>query len=311
MKTAVKAIVSVALLLWLLHRVGLSELASTIAQTNWVLVGCVCVVQTALVPIQTLRWLIIARRLGADFRFLPAWRNVYIGQFFNQVFPSSVGGDAVRLWYLRHSIPVDVAIGSVALERIIALFAVTTIVVLGAHVLLGIVSAGPLRWGLVLLVAGVAIGLVALLSLDKVPLPSLINRLAAVKFARRIPAMARQVFFSWSCLGAALLLSVIIQIGIGTSLWLLALGLDVHASLVDFLVLAPLITLVTALPISVGGWGVRESATVTALSLIGVPAPAAFAISVEFGLVMILVGLPGGLFWLLDADNRRTLRMSS
>jgi uncharacterized membrane protein YbhN (UPF0104 family) len=100
------------------------------------------------------------------------------------------------------------------------------------------------------------------------------------------------------------MLSMIIQAGVATSFWLLALGVGMRASWVDLAILTPLIMLVMAVPISVGSWGVREAVMVTAPSLLGISASSALAISVEFGLVMILAGLPGGLIWLFENENR-------
>ena len=65
-----------------------------------------------------------------------------------------------------------------------------------------------------------------------------------------------------------------------------------------FGVLVPPIVLVTTLPISIAGWGVRESATVIGFGFIGVAPADALALSVLFGLVQIVMGVPGGIMWL-------------
>jgi hypothetical protein len=79
----------------------------------------------------------------------------------------------------------------------------------------------------------------------------------------------------------------------------MARGLDMSASLLDCLVLMQLVALVTALPISIGGWGVREVAMVGLFGLIGLPASAALALSVQLGVLSLLAALPGGLVLLL------------
>lgn len=301
LKIAIKAVVSAGLLFWLLQRIGISEFGSHVAKTSWEPVAIVWLLQTILVLMQAERWLIIARRLGIDVQFRQAWHSVYIGQFFNQVFPSSIGGDAMRIWCLtRWSVRISAAIASVALERIVALFAVPVIALAGIRALLRIVSPWPLRLGLIGLLAAFAVGLIVLLWLDRVPLPRKIASSRMVQRVWRIPATARQVFLSWNCISRTTLLSVVIHASLGISFWLLAFGLGVRAPLVDFVVLAPLVMLITAVPISIGGWGLREGAMITAMSLIGIPASTSLAISVEFGLVMIVVGIPGGLIWLLD-----------
>jgi uncharacterized membrane protein YbhN (UPF0104 family) len=64
--------------------------------------------------------------------------------------------------------------------------------------------------------------------------------------------------------------------------------------------------MVTTIPISIGGWGVREGAMVTALSLLDVQPSIALAISIQFGLIMMVVGLPGGAVMLFSSVSRRT-----
>jgi hypothetical protein len=92
------------------------------------------------------------------------------------------------------------------------------------------------------------------------------------------------------------------QIGGLVVVALLAIGLHLPITWVQCLVVAPIAMLMTALPISVGGWGVREGAFVAGFNLVGVPAADALTLSVVFGLVTMAVRLPGGLIWLVMND---------
>jgi uncharacterized membrane protein YbhN (UPF0104 family) len=250
----------------------------------------------------------IAERLGIKIGFLAAWQNVYIGQFFNQVFPSSLGGDAVRVWRLTtYKVSPKGALASIVLERIVALAAIPFIALGGIVVFLHVGHA-HLAIGLTVLIGAAALGIAMLLCLDRLPLPAALTKLGTTKVLEEISAASKRVFLSWDCISRTMLLSLLIHAGVGTSFWLLAASLDFSAPLVQFLVLTPIILLVTALPISLGGWGLREGATVGALALIGAPTSTALMISILFGLVMIVVGLPGGVMWLLDTDRRLALK---
>ena len=61
------------------------------------------------------------------------------------------------------------------------------------------------------------------------------------------------------------------------------------------------------LPISIAGWGVRETAMVAFFGLIGVPAEGAVVLSILFGLVGIVVSLPGGAIWLATRDKGESM----
>lgn len=78
----------------------------------------------------------------------------------------------------------------------------------------------------------------------------------------------------------------------------MGLSLGLPLSFADYLVFIPVVTVVTLVPVSVGGWGVREAAFVALLGLVGVPSHMALAFSVMFGFVGILASLPAfGFLW--------------
>jgi uncharacterized membrane protein YbhN (UPF0104 family) len=54
--------------------------------------------------------------------------------------------------------------------------------------------------------------------------------------------------------------------------------------------------LIAAMPIAVAGWGVREGAVIVGYGLFGVAAAPALAVSIAFGLAMLVASLPGLLF---------------
>jgi len=62
------------------------------------------------------------------------------------------------------------------------------------------------------------------------------------------------------------------------------------------------VVLAQVLPISVGGWGVREAAAVALLAMAGVDAASALLVSITFGVLIFLATLPGILFWLTLRD---------
>jgi len=61
----------------------------------------------------------------------------------------------------------------------------------------------------------------------------------------------------------------------------------------------PVLLLAQVLPISVGGWGVREAAAIVLLGMTGVDPTSAILASIMFGALIVLATLPGALFWLV------------
>ena len=309
-KVAISATLT-GLLVWRLAR--LSGLPSGSGWTAFLLAW---LVQALLPFLQVERWRLVCTAAGIRLPFMVATENVYVGQFFNQVLPSSIGGDAVRVWRIRQAMPVEAALSTVLSDRIVALLAIPLILVGCSGTLLQIVPAGPLLYSLIAISVASLGGLALLLVADRVPLPRKLRGAPVVKTLLELPAIARRLFLTPGYLAVTLLLSMLIHLGVGLSLFLLAKGLGLSVPLPIFVVLAPITTLVTMVPISVGGWGVREGVLVTALGLLHVAPGDALSISIQFGIVMLIVGIPGGLVvflrqWVKASPDRHHFRRPS
>ena len=79
----------------------------------------------------------------------------------------------------------------------------------------------------------------------------------------------------------------------------LATALQLSLRPLEIFLLLPLVLLMSLLPVSIAGWGVRETAMVGALSFVAVAETDALLLSVLFGLIVMVIGLPGGFLWLL------------
>jgi hypothetical protein len=75
-----------------------------------------------------------------------------------------------------------------------------------------------------------------------------------------------------------------------------SLGMELDFQL--FLVAMPPVFLLTFIPVSLAGWGIREGAMVGIFLLVGADKDHILAVSIVYGLILIVSSLPGGLFWL-------------
>ncbi len=89
------------------------------------------------------------------------------------------------------------------------------------------------------------------------------------------------------------------------SVYFIALSTGAHFTFFDLMSVLPVITLVASLPLSFGGWGVREGAFVYGLGLIGIPMETAFVISIEIGLLTMLATILAGIPALLSMDMKK------
>jgi hypothetical protein len=241
--------------------------------------------------------------LGAPLRLWAALEVAFIGAFFSQTFISFIGGDVARVWRItRHRISLGLATKSVLLDRLVGFAGLIAIIALTLPFLPHI--APDIDVGL----WGTFIALLPLAALAVVVivrrLPASVRRIRAGTFLLELVDAALEIARKGWGAGLVCALSIVIQLLNVLILYLLARGIGIDLTLWNCLVLMPSVLFLSLLPISIAGWGVREGAMVVALSLIRVAPHQSLALSVSFGLGLVLVSLPGGLIWLLVRPHR-------
>ena len=297
-RTTLKALASIALLALALRGIDTAAIRTHLAEVDPWTIAVAIALMTGISAIHTQRWKIVLNCLGRDLHFVLAWKLVLIGYFFNQTLPSTVGGDAFRVWgAYRNGIRVGDAISSVIIDRVAALASLLLMIVLGLPWLFDLITVPSARWIVMLVLVGGALAMVLLVSLGR--LESFLGRWRLTRLLLPVATDTRAVFGSGTATTQIVLLTIAGYAVASYAVHFLAQGLAIKLGFGDALLLIPLVTLVTVLPVSIAGWGLRESAMVVALGLIGVPAAAAFTLSVLYGLVVMASGVPGGVIWLL------------
>lgn len=265
-------------------------------QDPWLL-ALAALVMMVQIGIGGLRWHVILVRLGATPPITESLRLYYISVFFNTYLWGAVGGDVVRAWLsYRARLSATMAVNSVVLDRVALLAGVGVLVLVTLPLFVS--RAG---FSLVSFVpAGIAFsGLCAILAaaqLDR--LPKAWQNSRPLRLLQALGSATRSIFLRPSSALPAVGLGVAAQIALALSTYATSQSLGLHITLLDLLVLMPPVALITALPISIGGWGVRETAMIGLLGIVGVAPADALLLSVQIGLISILVSLPGGLLWL-------------
>lgn len=243
------------------------------------------------------RWQRIALVNGVDLRFVPALRVTAESHFFNQGMPSTFGGDAYRIWSLTNrKLAVGDALGCVATDRLIGALALALLVAATQFSLVHYLpdhAATLAIWGAVAAVlAAAAASLVLARRLANRERGPLLSSLAQA--IGHLHTLYRQP----PDFAAVMLAGVAGHCLLALMFFLLAVSLDVPLSPGQALTVFPTVFLLSMLPVTVAGWGVREALLITALNLFGIAAPAAVALGLGFGICMLVIGIPGALLWL-------------
>jgi len=297
-----KGSISAALIAWLISQVDLATFSArlTTAHQDWVGAAAALLLLQVVIAAQRWQWVLRALRISLGLR--EALRIVFVGLFFNQTLPTTVGGDIVRVLELRRAnITIGRATTSVVLDRLSALLAVLLIVALSLPLLLALINETAPKISLLVASLGGLLGLVGLAHLDL--LVAVLPRWKLPTHVQLLLRNGRRVLFgahySAHILGSSLLVTIISGISVG----LIARSLDIEVDILTCVVLVPPVLLISTLPVSLAGWGVREAAMVVAMSYAHVGTADALLLSIAFGCIVMAMGLPGGILWLLRSYN--------
>ena len=297
--------VSAALIAIVVALVDPRALATNLARVQlvWLLPAIVLIWSTTLVS--AWRWSIIVRSVGPLREQPPSywhlWRLYWIGQFFNQLLPSGLGGDGMRMWLVRRAgLPTGSAVTSVLVDRVVAMAAIVLLVAITLPLAFDGSDRGVAPLWLWAVVASCILGIAVVAGFAKMPVPRSLSGNPLVRGLRRLSADLWKIISRPGYLAATLGASIVVQVIGATAVFVIAQSLGVRLALIQCLALMPVVVLATAVPISIAGWGVREVAMVTVLASVGVAHENALLISLIYGGLAVATSLPGGALWFFE-----------
>jgi uncharacterized membrane protein YbhN (UPF0104 family) len=299
--TLLKAVCSVALLALVLRGLDTGKLQDILKTANLWYVALAALIVAPMPFVNLPRWQALLEWLGYSLPRAALTRALFIGSFFNQVLPSSVGGDAWRIWFcMRAGVPFGVATSTILIERLAGLAVIFILFGVVFVELLGRVGADPVRWVLWAMLAGCfGVGIaIALLR------AGVAERLRSIRLLRPLADFGRTLAIVTATGRRSALLFVTALVGqfIGiTALWAVSLGLDTSLTFVDCAVVFSPMVIAALVPITLGGWGLREGALVVLLRFYGVSGEQALLLSLLFSFALLVGTLPGLAVWLASS----------
>jgi uncharacterized protein (TIRG00374 family) len=305
-KLVLRVAVTAALLLAVAWTVDLGAVAERATRLDRGWTAAAFAVVFAAVAISAWKWGLVLACRGRPLGYGRLFRHYLVGLFFNNVLPTTVGGDAVRAWEAaRDTGDAPVAVGSVVAERLVAGAA------LGVTALLGLpfVEVTPRLLALVAVFLAIDVALVAAFVVprvaDRVAGSVLPRGLAGTRSAvSETIAVVRECLGSRPLLARLFLLSLVFQVLVAAVNACLFHAMGVPVSLARCVVYTPMIFTVTMLPISLSGLGVREAAYAYFFGGAGVSQADAVAASLLFFVVVGVASLPGAPLFALGRRPR-------
>lgn len=299
-----KIAVSVLLLYLALRSVDLTGVAERLqkVRTRWL--AAVVALVFVQVILLSLRWRQIVLAAKLNLSTPGAVRLGLVATFFNQTLPSTIGGDAARVLMLgRQTAHWAASAYTVLIDRAVGLVALALIVIACLPVTFQIVSDPVARLALILMGAAGVGGAIVFAALGVVRHPLI----ARFWFTRHLTAAARLLWQIAASASASLqiaALSILIHLFSVAAVWAAAKAIDAPLDPIVALSIVPPVILISTIPISIAGWGVRESAMVTAFGYAGLVQGEGLLVSLIFGAATFAVGAIGGLIWIFSRDRR-------
>ncbi len=291
-----KAAVSLGLIWLALRQTDIGAVGARIAAIPLVELAAALAVLFAMSGLAAWRWALLSEAMGMALPFPRACRFLFIGLFFNQTLPSSLGGDAVRVLLVRRDgATLTDALANVLVDRVTGVAALAITAAAGLPFILGVPALSTPAAVVAALAFGAVCGLAFLAWLGGRPARR-DGRLAAL--VRRVAGGVRAIGRSP---GGGLVVagqSIAVHLLLVAAAALLLDGMGRPLGFGVLVALVPMVMLFAVVPVSIAGWGVREGAMVVALGYAGVAADDALAVSILLGLGLFATGLPGVPLWL-------------
>jgi uncharacterized protein (TIRG00374 family) len=306
-----KIAVSVTLLVLLLYTLDITQIVDSVRESRWWAIPLAVALQLLLFSLANVRWWVLLNYHACGYRPVTLLAPYFIGVFFNNVLPTTLGGSLFRMYYIyRDNHDVVVAASPIITERLlgfVAMIAVAAVIVsfLSSELAYVRVLANILPWLLAFALTALALigsrrtfryvqAALARLHRFKV-VATMLHLVEAVHTYLAHPGLVAQVFA----------ISVCLQVMSASVFYLLGLGLGATLALPDYLVIVPLVFVAATLPVSIGGLGVREAAAVSLFVAAGMSPGHAGALAFLYLVVLFLSSAPGLYLLLTFKDFRR------
>lgn len=317
---AVRVIICVGLMVYIVDRLDIRTLWSILAQTAarwpWWIAGLILTFLGFLAGV--FRWKEILAAQGLPLPFSRVFSIFFIGQFFNAFMLGACGGDVARAYYVSDTPGRRAeAASTVFVDRALGLFATIAFccVMIALRIPLFLDHQGTRVPGFLMLafLLGSVVALFALFRRNlfehwpffqrletDTRLGPLIRRAYDAVYLYRGHARVVLVSLGLSMLNLAFLTLACYSFG---------KSLQVEQSLLDCFTLFPIISVIAAVPITPGSLGVREGLFITMYQAIDVDAHYSISMSLMVYLGSVIWSLFGGLVFVgFSAGSGHTLR---
>ena len=309
--TLIKAVVSSALIYYILSKTDLTEIWLSVKSANpWLLLLSFSLHAVGYYA-SAYRWRILALAQNMDLPVSYLVESYAVAMFFNNILPTTIGGDAVRAYdSWRKGFPKLKSIATVGVERFIGMFALVVFAIVAVALTSEINRRVPLLW-LWVIVCFVLMWLVLqgiFLQQGKARILNKIFEIPGFSLFRKFVKKFSDAFVNLrgknKALVYSLALSLLLQINVIFHYYLISEALGLGVSFMKFWIIIPIALFVQMIPLSINGIGIRENLYVFFLGLYGVSTASAIAFSWVAYAMILALGIFGGILYIFRKEEK-------
>ncbi len=293
----IKLFITLLFLFYLINELDIFETKQFILETNLSLFGLSFLFLLGRILFIAFRWKILLAFHSHLFSIITLTKYYFIGTFFGLFLPTVVGGDAARWYYIyEKGVKHNEALSSIIFERFLGLCCL--ILLTSTSLVLDFGIAGYYIKATVIILCISCLTFFLIIwnshSLFKWRLfKNIFNKFRLLyKFIENLKSYSQNRYIMLY----GLFISLVSQLMSIVSTYILSLSLGSSMPLLYFIIFLPIVWLISMIPISIAGLGLREGAFVFLFTSVGMEKEMAIAISALFIIQIIAMGMIGAFF---------------
>lgn len=301
MARALKIVVSVSLLAYLLHSVSWAEMETSLAGARVGPLALAFLILLVQFPVGAWKWSIALSIHDLDWRVLSLLRIGMIAFFLNNFLPTSIGGDVYRAY---RTLPADgsmsSSISAILLQRIVGLLALLLVGGIGAFALY-LRGHEHLTGELAItFVLPPLMAILLLLVLNAAKLRPLLRRLARLPKLAPLARNAKLILGRKGRLAYLVFASLVFQLFAVTAIVMLFAAVGETGIVAEIAVVIAASSLASLLPISINSIGLMEGSFALTAQQLGVHYESAVLVALFLRLFMVAASAACALVFLWD-----------
>ena len=289
-----KILVTTFILIFLFQKIGISSAIDKLYLCDFKFILIASLLVLFAIFTNSLRSYKISRTLKINISYFQSIKFIFIGQFFNQILPSSVGGDSIRIWLThknKKNNSLSKSTSSILCDRASGLLISCFLPFFSIIFFYKSVGHGlNYFFNTALFFSSIVIVTYLFLFFYTSRVSKFFKK---ISFLNLIFKDLRFVLFFSKDKILIFILSVIMQLLGCFTYVLIARSINVTLSIYDAFIVIPLISIISTIPLSLAGWGVREGAAIFIMKYCAISNGDALTISIIFGILQIFSSIPG------------------